>query len=201
MRLPSGSPITLLYNATSPPYSVDSPHKGVDFAYLPDNKVYAPFSGRVTVRPLNGRDGNAIYMTNGPEFHGLLHLSTFYVADGYEVKEGDVLGLMGATGFAQGVHLHWCVKVDDVFIDPLTLIKENNMTPPVNRGDIFNMWHAGGMPGDPDENYLKTWEGSDWKAFMYDITGQGLWQAEYKTQVTCTPDERAYLDLLKKVSK
>lgn len=75
----------------------------------------------------------------------------------------------------------------------------NTNTPPVNRGDIFNMWRAGGMAGDPSETYLSTWDGSDWKKFMYDITSQGLWQQKYKSQVACTSDERAFLDLRKKI--
>lgn len=133
MQLPSTSPITPGYGfgSTLSPYSPTNPHKGVDFAYVPDDKVYAPFTGRVTVRPLNGNDGNAVYMQNGNQFHGLLHLQEFYVADGQLVQQGQVLGIMGETGLAQGRHLHWCVKVNGVFIDPMTLIdKEADMPYP-----------------------------------------------------------------------
>lgn len=124
MRLPSTSPITLSFGATSAPYSPGSPHAGTDFAYIPDNKIYAPFSGDVILMPNNGRDGNGIYMHNADQFHGMLHSSRYLVSNGQHVEEGQPIAIMGDTGFAQGVHLHWCVKVGSQFIDPMSLIKQ-----------------------------------------------------------------------------
>src|SRR5260221_8877272 len=117
MTLPSKSPITLPFGATSDPYTASNPHKGTDFSYIPDNQIYAPFSGKVTLVPNNGNDGNGIYMTetNG-NFHGLLHSSKYLVTNGSNVTEGQPIAIMGETGYAFGVHLHWCVKVNGVFI-------------------------------------------------------------------------------------
>lgn len=122
MIYPAKSDVTLEFGAISDPYSPQSPHSGTDFGYLPDNTIYAPFSGRVTLVPNNGRDGNGIYMTNGRQFHGLLHTSRYLVTSGQQVSEGQPIGIMGETGFTQGTHLHWCVKVDGVFINPLMLV-------------------------------------------------------------------------------
>lgn len=129
MRLPSPSPITLQFGATTAPYSPASPHEGVDFAYIPDNHIYAPFTGAVMLVPNNGNDGNGIYMQNGNQLHGMLHSSQYLVPNGATVTEGQPIGIMGDTGFAQGVHLHWCVKINNVFINPLTLVpQEGDMT-------------------------------------------------------------------------
>jgi len=124
MRAPSNSPITLRFGDTDPPYSASFPHKGVDFAYVPDNVIYAPFAGKVTQVPNNGNDGNGTYMTDPQgRFHGMLHASSYLVPNGSQVSEGQPIAVMGDTGFAQGVHLHWAVKEGNQFIDPLTLIE------------------------------------------------------------------------------
>lgn len=123
MRLPSSCSITLPFGATTDPYSPDYPHKGTDFAFIPDKKIYAPFAGKVILRPDNGRDGNGVYMYNGQQFHGLLHTSKYLVNDGDQVAEGQPIAIMGDTGFTQGVHLHWCVKLDNQFIDPMSLFE------------------------------------------------------------------------------
>lgn len=124
MRLPTNNPVTLPFASTEAPYSAASPHKGVDFSYLPDRTIYAPFSGHVTLVPNNGNDGNGVYMTDSAgRFHGLLHTSKYLVANGSAVTEGQAIAIMGDTGLAQGVHLHYAVKVNGNFIDPLTLVE------------------------------------------------------------------------------
>lgn len=136
MVLPSHSPITLPFGATTDPYTPTNPHLGTDFAYIPDDKIYAPFSGRVTLVPYNGRDGNGIYMTDPQgRLHGMLHSSQYLVQNGASVTEGQRIAIMGETGAAQGVHLHYCIKENGVFIDPMKLIKEDE----VSSTDIANV--------------------------------------------------------------
>jgi hypothetical protein len=124
MRLPSNSPLTPGYGfgSTLPPYSPSSPHQGVDFQHVPDDVIYAPFSGKV-IHGYNDRDGNGTYMYSpSGDFHGMLHASKYLVGDGAQVSEGQPIAVMGETGLAQGVHLHWCVKRGNAFIDPMSLI-------------------------------------------------------------------------------
>lgn len=128
MRKPSNNPITLPFGATTDPYTPQSPHNGTDFAYQPDEKIYAPFSGRVILVPNNGRDGNGIYMTDlQGRLHGMLHSQSYLVQNGVDVIESQPLGIMGETGYAFGRHLHWCVKENGRFIDPLSLLKGDTM--------------------------------------------------------------------------
>ena len=128
MRLPSNSPVTLAFGATSSPYSPGNPHRGVDFAHAPDNIIYAPFAGRVSQIVNNGRDGNGTYMTDSQgRAHGLLHSSKYLVPNGSNVAEGQPIAVMGETGFAQGVHLHWAVKQNGQFIDGTSIISKQEL--------------------------------------------------------------------------
>jgi hypothetical protein len=129
MRLPSNNPITLPFGSTDSPYSAASPHRGTDFSYQPDSTIYAPFSGKVALVPNNGNDGNGVYMTDDHgRFHGMLHTSKYVVSNGQVVDEGQPVAIMGQTGYAFGVHLHWAVKENGRFIDPLTIVKGEDMT-------------------------------------------------------------------------
>lgn len=56
----------------------------------------------------------------------------------------------------------------------------------VNRGDIINMWRSG-ITGDPPENYISVWINSPWKAFMYDLTGQGNWGNKFTVPTDYEP--------------
>lgn len=155
MTVPSKSPITLAFGATTSPYSPTSPHNGTDFSYEPNNIIYAPFAGVVTQIPFNGNDGNGSYMTepNG-RFHGMLHASSYLVSNRTAVVEGQPIAIMGETGYAFGVHLHWCVKENNVFIDPMSLIEEIYVEPVfkdtndvrVNGYELFGIEVAGDDP-------------------------------------------------------
>lgn len=129
MRAPSNNPITLPFGSSDPPYSTANRHKGVDFGWQTarggtDLTNRAPFDGTVTCVPNNGDDGNGIYMRDlSGNLHGLLHNASFLVANGSRVQEGQAIGVMGQTGKADGIHLHWCTKnTAGTFFNPLTLL-------------------------------------------------------------------------------
>jgi murein DD-endopeptidase MepM/ murein hydrolase activator NlpD len=75
--------------------------------------------------PHNGY-GNYIKHTATVRGHSLqlwgAHLSRFNTTTGSPTRPGDVLGYAGSTGCSTGVHLHFTVKVDGLYVDPLTLI-------------------------------------------------------------------------------
>jgi murein DD-endopeptidase MepM/ murein hydrolase activator NlpD len=53
------------------------------------------------------------------------HLSEIKVKTGDEVNKGDVIGLVGSTGRSTGPHLHWGVRINNIRVDPLSLINLN----------------------------------------------------------------------------
>lgn len=101
------------------------PHTGVEFVVASGTPVLAVASGTVVVA---GSDAEIAY---GPHvnFYGSLviieldsndttplyalygHLSEVAVTPGQQVARGDVLGLSGASGVADGPHLHFEVRV------------------------------------------------------------------------------------------
>jgi murein DD-endopeptidase MepM/ murein hydrolase activator NlpD len=59
-----------------------------------------------------------------------MHFSRIDVHEGQRVNRSDVLGLSGATGRVTGPHLHWAVRWEGAYLDPLKLLKLNlNGTP------------------------------------------------------------------------
>lgn len=136
MRKPTNNPITLPFGSTSDPYSPSSPHRGTDFSYLPDDTIYAPTDGTVTLIPNNGNDGNGIYMTAEGVQLGMLHTSKYLVQNGEFVKAGQPIAVMGDTGYAIGKHLHWAAKRNGKFIDPMSLVTEEQEEEVIDENNI-----------------------------------------------------------------
>lgn len=50
------------------------------------------------------------------------HLSDIYVTEGQWVSQGEALGAAGCTGYCTGTHLHFEVKQNGAFLDPLSYL-------------------------------------------------------------------------------
>jgi murein DD-endopeptidase MepM/ murein hydrolase activator NlpD len=50
------------------------------------------------------------------------HLDSINIEEGDWVKQGDILGKMGATGRTTGVHLHFEIRRNRKAVDPLLLL-------------------------------------------------------------------------------
>lgn len=100
-----------------------SPHYGVDVAVPTGTPVAAPSAGVVTLaEPDLFFSGGTVIVDHG---YGLsssfLHMSRVLVEVGQEVKSGDVIGEVGATGRATGAHLDWRMSWRSERIDPQLL--------------------------------------------------------------------------------
>ena len=108
-----------VYNGTP-----KSPHSGMDIAVATGTPVKAPADGVITFAdPGLYLTGGTLVLDHG---HGIssnfLHLSRIEAKVGDVVKQGDVIGAVGATGRATGPHLHWGMNWFDVRIDPLLVL-------------------------------------------------------------------------------
>lgn len=100
-------------------------HSGMDIAAATGTPVQAPASGRVVfARPDLYLSGGTVLIDHGYGIgSNFLHLSRLDVAVGERVKQGDIIGQVGATGRATGPHLHWGMTWFDVRIDPLLVLQ------------------------------------------------------------------------------
>lgn len=85
---------------------VESFHGGVDIANVEGTPIRAPWAGKV-VRVFRHRtSGRFVTLQTGRYRMTFMHLQRAAVKPGDWVRRGTVLGYMGSTGKATGVHLH-----------------------------------------------------------------------------------------------
>ncbi len=100
-----------------------SPHYGVDVAVPAGTPVLAPTGGVITLaEPDLFYSGGTIILDHGYRLSSsFLHLSKVLVKVGQEVKAGELIGEVGATGRATGPHLDWRMSWRGERIDPQLL--------------------------------------------------------------------------------
>ena len=130
-------------------YSIgDNFHHGVDFAASKGTEVYAASSGEVTEigSGWNGGYGNSVTIRHvGTMETVYAHMDEVLVKEGDEVNAGDLIGYSGSTGDAVGDELHFEVRIDGQFVDPMEYI------PPVlsypTTGGIYRKYGEVGSKG------------------------------------------------------
>lgn len=95
-------------------------HRGTDFAAPAGTAVRAANDGIVRLADRLPLSGHAVLLDHGlGVITSYLHLSVLMVAPGARLRKGQVLGLVGSTGVATGPHLHWGLRVNGLYIDPM----------------------------------------------------------------------------------
>ena len=101
-----------------------SQHFGTDIDGDPGMPVHAANTGTVVMTRDNYAAGNTVLLHHGAGLYtAYFHLSAIDVEEGARVERGQLLGKVGGTGRVTGPHLHWGVKVDDLWVDGETLLK------------------------------------------------------------------------------
>ncbi len=101
-----------------------STHYGVDLRGNEKTWVLSANSGKVVFADSLFNSGNFIVLDHGGKiFTTHSHMSKFAVKVGDMVKRGQHLGKIGATGRDTGPHLHWAVRIDGLYVDPLEFLK------------------------------------------------------------------------------
>ncbi len=98
------------------------PHVGVDYAAPTGVPVIAVADGKVIEMGPRGGYGNLIIVEHaGGYTTRYAHLSAFSpeLEVGTEVRRGEEIGFVGSTGFSTGPHLHFEIRRDGVYLDPL----------------------------------------------------------------------------------
>src|SRR5207245_935429 len=95
-------------------------HTGIDFGANTGTPIHAAADGVVVSAGDLGGYGNATVISHGNALATLYaHQSAIFVTAGTHVTRGQVIGLVGCTGFCTGPHLHFEVRINGDPVDPL----------------------------------------------------------------------------------
>lgn len=108
----------------SPITNKKSLHKGLDIATNENTKIYASYDGIVEKAEHHYINGNYIVLKHSESLKTTYnHCNKLLVKAGDEVKKGECIALVGATGYATGNHLHFEIIVNDMYINPMWVLE------------------------------------------------------------------------------
>lgn len=120
-------------------------HLGTDFAAPTGTPARTVGDGVVEFAGAQNGYGNVVFIRhrNGHETV-YAHLSKISVQRGQSVSQGQTIGLVGATGWATGPHLHFEFRVNGAHQDPMTIAKQSEtITLPAGAMPAFREVAAG----------------------------------------------------------
>ena len=121
------------------------PHNGVDFASPVGAPVYATAPGVVSSVGNGGPCGNMVQIDHAGGITSVYcHLSRFAAGlhSGQRVEGRQLIAYVGQTGRVTGPHLHFGIKKNGVFIDPMTLRLDGVRVVPRGKRDEFDRTRA-----------------------------------------------------------
>jgi murein DD-endopeptidase MepM/ murein hydrolase activator NlpD len=116
-------------------------HRGVDYAAPTGTPVYASGDGRVIEAGYTKANGNFVFIQHGQTYTTkYIHLHRKKVRSGQSVKQRQIIGTVGATGYATGPHLHYEFLVNGVHRNPRTVsLPKANPIPDTERPRFTKM--------------------------------------------------------------
>jgi murein DD-endopeptidase MepM/ murein hydrolase activator NlpD len=103
-----------------PIYGTVRMHTGTDFKGGTGTPIKAAGDGSVVYSGVMNGYGNVVIISHGGGLATLYaHQSVRYAQVGQQVKTGDIIGLIGATGNVTGPHLHFEVRVNGTPVNPI----------------------------------------------------------------------------------
>jgi murein DD-endopeptidase MepM/ murein hydrolase activator NlpD len=98
-------------------------HGGIDIGNKTGTPIYATADGIVESTGTAGDLGKLITINHGYGYKTRYgHLSKIKVTRGQKVQRGDLVGLMGSTGYSTGPHLHYEVIKNGKRVNPLEYV-------------------------------------------------------------------------------
>lgn len=97
-------------------------HRGVDYSAPRGTPVYAAGAGKVIESGFSKYNGNYVFIQHGQTYvTKYLHLNKRKVRRGQTVKQRQLIGTVGSTGYSTGNHLHYEFLVNGVHRNPRTV--------------------------------------------------------------------------------
>jgi murein DD-endopeptidase MepM/ murein hydrolase activator NlpD len=120
-----------------PVFNVWKAHKGVDMAAPMGTPIRAAGDGTVDFAGVSNGYGNMVVLKHWSNYSTAYgHMSRFAsgMRKGQKVHQGDVIGYVGATGWATGPHLHYEFRIGGEATDPMKL--RNLQAQPLTSGEM-----------------------------------------------------------------
>ena len=96
-------------------------HGGIDIGCPKGTSIYAANAGVVVTSTYIGSYGNYVMIDHGGNVYTLYaHMSERLVSKGDTVERGQVIGKVGSTGYSTGSHLHFEIRENGAYVNPLT---------------------------------------------------------------------------------
>jgi murein DD-endopeptidase MepM/ murein hydrolase activator NlpD len=119
-------------------------HNGVDYAAPAGAPVVSVGSGAITFAGWTAGGGRTVRVRHASGYESeYLHLSSIATGlrPGTRIGQGELVGRVGATGLATGPHLHYGLKRDGVYVNPVR--EHQNMPPGEPVADLHRALFAG----------------------------------------------------------
>ncbi|MBQ4544690.1 MAG: peptidoglycan DD-metalloendopeptidase family protein [Oscillospiraceae bacterium] len=119
--------ITSPYGTRKDPITKKSSmHTGIDIGASMGSEIYASNSGTVIVAGWSSKGyGNYVVVDHGGGKSTLYaHMSKIKTKKGAKVTKGDVIGLVGSTGYSTGPHLHFEILINGKHTNPMNYFKK-----------------------------------------------------------------------------
>lgn len=101
-------------------YTFNEGHKGIDLGIKRGQEVYASHAGVVTASRLSTSGyGLMIDITGVSIWTKYAHLMQLLVSENDRVNEGQLIAYGDSTGNSTGDHLHFELKVNGIYVDPI----------------------------------------------------------------------------------
>jgi murein DD-endopeptidase MepM/ murein hydrolase activator NlpD len=100
-------------------------HNGIDIGAHYGTNIRAADGGIVMISEYSSSYGNYVMINHGGGRYTLYaHMSKRLVSVGDKVSQGDVIGLVGSTGYSTGAHIHFEIQIDGKRTDPLQFFSD-----------------------------------------------------------------------------
>lgn len=101
-------------------------HNGIDIGASYGTDILASDSGEVVTATYSSSYGYYVMLYHGDDRYTLYaHMSEIWVYEGQYVTQGDVIGLVGSTGYSTGPHIHFEVMENGSRVDPLSYFADD----------------------------------------------------------------------------
>ena len=124
--MPSGHTIVSYYGPRiAPTAGATSYHRGIDIDCAMGSEVVAVAAGEVIYTGYLGSAGNAVIVDHGSGISSCyFHLSSYACSVGDKVTAGQVICYSGNTGVSTGPHLHFAVRENGEYVNPLKYFRQ-----------------------------------------------------------------------------